>query len=109
MQRSIISALFAFHLQELQKLRETPSAPETPRALTRKRSIFGRSKSTALERDALAVQVQQLEDQLQQLTDKLVELERIKVKIEGQLAEAVQDARLARSEKAAVEARVRYR
>ncbi|CDJ49335.1 hypothetical protein, conserved [Eimeria brunetti] len=85
--------------QQLHKLREAPSAPETPRALSSKRSFFGRSKSTALERDALASRVQQLEDQLQKLNDKRVELERTRVKLEGQLGEAVQDVRQARKEK----------
>lgn len=92
--------------QQLQKLREAPSTPETPRALTSRRSFFGRSKSTALERDALAAQVHSLEEQLQKLSDKRVELERAKVKLERQLAEAVKEVRSARSEKDAIEKRV---
>lgn len=94
--------------QELQRLQGAQSVPGTPRAPTRRRSFFGRSKSIALERDALASHVQQLEEQLQKMTEKCVGLERAKVKVEGQLAEAVQDARAARSEKAAVESRVSY-
>ncbi|CDJ27958.1 uncharacterized protein EMH_0096790 [Eimeria mitis] len=95
--------------QQLQKLREAPSAPETPRALSSRRSFFGRSKSTALERDALASQVQQLEEQLQKLTEKRVELERTRVKLEGQLAEAVQDVRQARKEKSVLQDRLKER
>ncbi|KAL8429270.1 hypothetical protein Efla_005547 [Eimeria flavescens] len=95
--------------QELQALREASSAPGTPRVLTSKRSFFGRSKSIASERDALVQQVHQLETQLQQLTERRVGLERTKVKLEGQLAEAAQDLRVARSEKAAVEDRLRER
>lgn len=104
-----VHAQLMCHLQELQKLRDAPHAPETPRTLTSKRSFFGRSKSTALERDALAAQVQQLEEQVQQLTEKRVELERTKVKLEGQLAEATQNARAARNENATLEERVSYR
>ena len=59
-----------------------------------------------MERDALAAQVQHLEEQLQKLTDKRVELERTRVKLEGQLAESVQDVRQARKEKADLEMRV---
>ncbi|CDI79166.1 hypothetical protein, conserved [Eimeria praecox] len=95
--------------QQLQKHREAPSAPETPRMLTSRRSFFGRSKSTALERDALAAQVQHLEEQLQKLTDKRVDLERVRVKLEGQLAEAVQDVRQARKEKSDLETRLKER
>ncbi|CDJ38937.1 hypothetical protein, conserved [Eimeria tenella] len=95
--------------QQLQKLREAPSTPETPRALTSRRSFFGRSKSTALERDALAAQVHSLEEQLQKLSDKRVELERAKVKLERQLAEAVKEVRSARSEKDAIEKRLKER
>ena len=75
--------------------------------MSSKRGFFSRSKSTALERDALAAQVQQLEEQLQKLTEKRVDLERTRVKLEGQVAEAVQEARLARNEKTAIEERVR--
>lgn len=59
-----------------------------------------------MERDALAAQVQHLEEQLQKLTDKRVDLERTKVKLEGQLAEALQDVRQARKEKSDLENRV---
>lgn len=100
--------MFYRRLQELQKLREGTSAPETPRTQTSRRIFFGRNKSTALERDALAAQVQQLEEQVQKLTERRVELERVKVKLEGQLTEATQEARSARAEKSTIEAKVHF-
>ncbi|KAL8275333.1 hypothetical protein Esti_000782 [Eimeria stiedai] len=93
--------------QELQNQKDIPSTPETPRAPSSRRSFFSRSKSSAQEREALASQVQQLGEQMQKMTEKRVDLERTKVKLEGQLAEAIQELRTARSEKAAVEVKVR--
>ncbi|KAL8450365.1 hypothetical protein Emag_003211 [Eimeria magna] len=95
--------------QELQNQRDILSAPETPRAPSGRRSFFSRSKSSAQEREALASQVQQLEEQMQKMTEKRVDLERTKVKLEGQLAEAIQELRAARSEKAAVEEKLSER
>ncbi|XP_026194392.1 MAR-binding filament-like protein 1-1 [Cyclospora cayetanensis] len=96
--------------QEFQKLREAPSAPETPRSKgSRRGGLFGRSKTVALERDALALQVQQLEEQLQTLNEKRVELERTKVKMEGQLAEAAQEVRAAKGEQASLKDKLQER
>ncbi|OEH76858.1 hypothetical protein cyc_00264 [Cyclospora cayetanensis] len=97
-------------ISEFQKLREAPSAPETPRSKgSRRGGLFGRSKTVALERDALALQVQQLEEQLQTLNEKRVELERTKVKMEGQLAEAAQEVRAAKGEQASLKDKLQER